>query len=108
MRKGEFLIVAAGAWFAMGGMPLAAQSWVAGQPGTVQVGINAATPGQSTVILPWPTATPPVPSSPVVPAYHGPAHVGALTPPLMSPVRTYPPCTAQLRDGCINPLPPRR
>jgi hypothetical protein len=115
MRKVNLAALATTCCLAVAIAPLSAQSWVAGQPGTVQVGINAAAAGQSTMILPWPGETPQTTANspaaaamPADPAYHGAPYVGALTPSPAAPPHIYPVCTAQLRDSCINPQPSRR
>ena len=43
------------------------------------------------------------PAMPADPNYHAGPYMGALTPPPEAMNKTYPPCTREVRDSCVNP-----
>jgi hypothetical protein len=101
------IILALTAPFCLAGIaaPVAAQS--AGPSQTViEVQANPIGAGGSAAMPPDPAnANSPVPAAmPADPSYHGGAYTGALTaPPAAEMNKTYPRCTATVRDACVNP-----
>jgi hypothetical protein len=82
--------------------PLAAQV----QPPVVQTQANPPGPGIPSEMPPNPTTadTPVPPAMPADPSYQAGPYKGALTPaPAEAYGKSYPLCTRQLQDGCVNP-----
>ena len=86
--------------------PISAQPVDQSQRPAVQVQANPRGFGMESPTPPNPsTAGSPVPPAmPADPSYNAGPYKGALTPPPSSALnRSYPPCTGNLQDACINP-----
>jgi hypothetical protein len=100
------LALAAPLWLAGSASPARGQNTAPVRPVVVETQANPVGAGADRFIPPGGpvTADSPVAAAmPADPAYHGGVYTGALTvPPRGAMHKAYPPCTALLRDGCIN------